>query len=100
MKKPNYADFGNVTDAKIKELFTEIDSLHIDFNQIEEKFIKGSGKGGQKINKTNNAVMLIYKPLKIIIKCQRERSRAVNRFIALRTLVEKIKGKQDNNFGL
>lgn len=90
MKSINYTIFGNVSKNKIDELIKKIKEFKIDLNDIEEKFVKGGGKGGQKINKTNNAVVLRYKPLNIIVKCQRERLLGVNRFIALRELLNKI----------
>ena len=57
---------------------------------IEEQFIKGGGKGGQKINKTSSAVLLKYPPLGLIVRCQRERQRSLNRLLALRELVDEI----------
>jgi DNA-directed RNA polymerase subunit beta' len=88
--------FGSYEDVVIAYQYAEVDLhakikvLGIDPRDIEEAFTKGSGKGGQKKNKTSNAVQLVYKPLGIRVKCQRERERSVNRFIALRELVEKI----------
>lgn len=90
MKMPSDSDFGNIRPEKIAALREKISFLKIDISNVEEKFIKGSGHGGQKINKTNNTVELFYPPLNIRVKCQRERSRALNRFIALRELVEEI----------
>ena len=58
---------------------------------IEEKFIRGGGKGGQKINKTANCVQLSWSG--IVVRCQRDRKRAVNRFLALRELVDKVEMK-------
>ena len=55
---------------------------------IEEKFIKGSGRGGQKINKTSSAVFIRHIPTGISIKCGSERSQHLNRFLALRHLVD------------
>ena len=86
-------NFGEIRPFKILELQERIKRLNIDLDLIEESFVKGGGKGGQKINKTNNAVLLKYPPMNIIVKCQRERSRAVNRFLALRELVDKIEMK-------
>lgn len=57
---------------------------------IEESFTRGGGKGGQKINKTANCVRLFYPPLGLSVRCQRERERTVNRFLALRELVDQI----------
>jgi len=60
---------------------------------IEEQFVRGGGKGGQKVNKTANAVVLKYPPYKIVVKAHRERQRNINRFLALRELVDQIEMK-------
>lgn len=60
---------------------------------LTEKFIRGSGSGGQKINKTSSCVYLLHKPSGIEVKCQRERSQALNRFFARRELCEKLAEK-------
>lgn len=86
----NLNEISVVTAAKRAALLEKIERLKIDPRDIEESFVKGSGKGGQKKNKTANAVQLFYKPLNIIVRCQRERERSVNRFIALRELVDEI----------
>lgn len=59
-------------------------------NDIVEKFVKGSGPGGQKINKTSSCVYILHQPTGIEIKCQRERSQALNRFLARRELCDRI----------
>jgi protein subunit release factor B len=88
-----FANFGTIKPAKIELLKKRILDLKIDLNLVEEKFSAGGGKGGQKINKTANRVMLKYLPLGITVSCQTERSRAVNRFLALRNLIDKIEFK-------
>ena len=55
---------------------------------LTEKFIRGSGSGGQKINKTASCVYLKHTPSGIEVKCQAERSRELNRFIARKELCE------------
>ena len=65
-------------------------SLGIHEEDLIEKFIRGSGSGGQKINKTSSCVSLHHTPTGIDIKCQRERSRELNRYLARRELCEKI----------
>lgn len=55
-----------------------------------EKFLKGTGPGGQKINKTSSAVQLIHKSSGIVIKCQETRSRIQNRKIARQHLAERL----------
>lgn len=57
---------------------------------LVERFIRGSGHGGQKINKTSSCVYLRHGPTKIEIKCQEHRSRAMNRFLARRELCDQI----------
>lgn len=57
---------------------------------LREMFIRGSGRGGQKINKTSSCVQLLHVPTGLQLKCQQTRSRALNRFLARRELCEKI----------
>ncbi|KAK3944138.1 RF-1 domain-containing protein [Diplogelasinospora grovesii] len=59
-------------------------------DEIEEYFLKGSGPGGQKINKTNSAVQLRHKPTGLVVKCQATRSRDQNRKIARELLAQKL----------
>ena len=76
--------------GKEEELLERMAKLGIHESDIVEKFILGSGKGGQKINKTSSCVYLKHIPTGIEIKCQRERSRELNRYIARRELCERI----------
>jgi protein subunit release factor B len=57
---------------------------------LVEKFVLGSGSGGQKINKTSSCVYLKHLPSGIEVKCQAARSRALNRFLARRELCERL----------
>ena len=59
-------------------------------DELVEKFITGSGSGGQKINKTSSCVYLKHVPSGIEIKCQRERSRELNRYLARKELCDRI----------
>ncbi|MEI8356729.1 MAG: peptide chain release factor-like protein [Deltaproteobacteria bacterium] len=65
-------------------------SLDLREEDIEEKFIHSSGKGGQHVNKTSTCVYLKHLPTGLEVKCMKERSQSVNRFLARRELVEKI----------
>ncbi len=82
-----------VTAAKIESLRARIERLGINLHDIEETFTKGSGKGGQKINKTSSAVFLKYPPLHLTVKMSKDRSQSLNRFLALRELVDQIEMK-------
>ncbi|KAI4282160.1 MAG: hypothetical protein L6R38_003140 [Xanthoria sp. 2 TBL-2021] len=59
-------------------------------DDIQESFLKGSGPGGQKINKTSSAVQLKHLPTGMVVKSQATRSRSQNRSIARRLLADKL----------
>jgi len=64
--------------------------LQLKEEDIVEQFIKGSGKGGQKINKTSSTVYLKHIPTAIELKCQKFRERNLNRIAAYKLLIQKI----------
>jgi len=82
-------DFG-IRKDKEDVLKMKMDSLGIKETDLEEKFIRSSKKGGQKVNKTSACVYLKHRPTGIEVKCQEERSQSLNRFLARRILVGKI----------
>lgn len=63
-------------------------ALGIEEDDLEERFIKGSGPGGQKINKTASCVALKHTESGIEVKCQDGRSLADNRIEARKRLCE------------
>lgn len=62
----------------------------IDESEIEETFVRGSGPGGQSINKTNISVSLFHKPTGIRVQCHQTRSREWNRSLARKILRERV----------
>lgn len=82
-----------IRKEKTDELKERMDRLGIKESDLIEKFILGSGSGGQKINKTSSCVYLKHIPTGIEIKCQRERSREMNRYYARKELCERIEEK-------
>lgn len=64
--------------------------LGIRAEDVLEKFVKGSGKGGQKINKTSSTVYLKHLPSGIEVKSQASRSQALNRYYARCLLADAI----------
>lgn len=79
---------------KIAQLENRMNALGITKADIEEKFIKSGGRGGQKVNKTNSGVFLRHRKTNLSVKCQKSRSQHLNRFLALRRLVDKIEAMQ------
>jgi|SRR5438105_1210397 len=75
---------------KWAELRERMAKLGIHEEDLVEKFILGSGSGGQKINKTSSCVYLQYTPSQIEIKCQKTRSRELNRLYARRELCARV----------
>ena len=75
---------------KYEDLAARMERVGIRDADLIEKFILGSGSGGQKINKTSSCVYLKHIPTGIEIKCQRERSRELNRYYARKELCEKL----------
>ncbi|MBN1794495.1 MAG: peptide chain release factor-like protein [Candidatus Omnitrophica bacterium] len=79
-----------ITKAKEEALRQKMKAFLVREEDIEEKFIRSGGKGGQNVNKVSTCVYLKHRPTGLEVKCQRERSQALNRFLARRLLVNKI----------
>lgn len=80
----------SVTAAKEKALTDKMEALNIREEDVEESFIRSSGKGGQHVNKTSTCVYLKHIPTGIEVKCQQERSQSLNRYRARVLLAGKI----------
>lgn len=87
-----FPDDAPVTAGKLDTLRARIATLAIDLGRVDEQAIRGSGPGGQKVNKTSSGVLLSYTlPGELIqVKWMRERHRSLNRFLALRELVDEV----------
>lgn len=79
-----------VSPQKRQELAERMKALGVQERDLEETFVRGSGKGGQKVNKTNNCVCLVHVQTGLVIKCHREREREINRFLARRALCDEL----------
>jgi protein subunit release factor B len=88
----NFPSDSPVTPQKLDALRQRIATLAINLNKVDEQAVKGGGPGGQKVNKTSSGVLLRYdlNGELLVVKWTRERSRSLNRFLALRELVDEI----------
>lgn len=78
-----------VRPEKEEALLALFDKLNLKESDLDEKFVRSSGKGGQKVNKTSSCVYLKHRPSGLEVKVSRERSQNLNRFLARRLLAEK-----------
>jgi undecaprenyl-diphosphatase len=83
-------DGTSTTQSKQQALAARMSQLGIREADLVERFVLGSGSGGQKINKTSSCVYLRHGPSGIEVKCQQGRSRELNRFLARRELCERL----------
>jgi peptide chain release factor len=84
-----------VSPEKQQALQETLKKLNIREEEVIEQFIRSQGAGGQKVNKTSSAVYLKHLPTGLEVKMQKERSQALNRFLAWRLLAEKVEALQD-----
>ena len=77
-----------VSPTKQKELFERMEKLVINESDLLEKFVRGSGSGGQKINKTSSTVYLKHIPSGLEVKCQESRQLSLNRYYARKLLCD------------
>lgn len=79
-----------ISPEKWEKLHNWMVKLNVIESDLEEHFIRGSGKGGQKVNKTSSCVQLNHSPSGIEIRCHKTRSQADNRYWARKDLCERI----------
>jgi protein subunit release factor B len=83
-----------VQESKVKELEARFFRLGIQEKDLEESFVRSGGPGGQNVNKVSSCVVLIHRPTGTVVRCQEERSQALNRFLARRRLAEQMEEKR------
>jgi protein subunit release factor B len=82
--------FSNFGSKLLKDHLPKPIPVILNENELEEKFVLGSGRGGQKINKTSSCVQLKHLPTGIIIETQRFRELSKNRKEARKLLTRKL----------
>jgi peptide chain release factor len=85
------ADFPDLVEAPLRARFV---SLGVRPEEVVERFVRGTGAGGQKINKTSSTVWLQHRPTGVEVRCQRERSQLLNRLLAWMELAEKLERRR------
>lgn len=70
--------------------------IQINKEDLEERFTKGSGPGGQKRNKTDSAVILTHIPTGITVRSENGKSQHINRQTALQILRAKLKANEQS----
>jgi len=80
----------SASPAKKAALAARMLSLGIRETDLDERFVLGSGRGGQKVNKTSSCVFLRHGPSGLIARCGRSRHRELNRFLARRELCDRL----------
>ena len=85
-------NFG-ITPKKQAELEARMANLGLCEADLQEKYIRSSGPGGQKINKTATCVYLKHLSTGLEVKMQRERSQPLNRYYARKRLCELLEAK-------
>jgi protein subunit release factor B len=79
-----------ISPEKEAALRARMEQLGVREEEFRETFVRSSGPGGQKVNKTSSCVFLVHLPTGLSVKCQQERSQALNRFFARRLLLDRI----------
>ncbi len=82
-----------IKQDKWDEIKKKMDALKIFEEDLVEKFILGSGRGGQNLQKTSSCVYIKHIPTGLEVKCQRGRSRDMNRYYARREICEKLESE-------
>ncbi|HXV27760.1 MAG TPA: peptide chain release factor-like protein [bacterium] len=82
-----------VSAHKNESLARAMARLGIRDSDLEESFVRSGGPGGQNVNKVSTCVVLKHVPSGLVIKCQKDRSQAMNRYWARRILVDRIESQ-------
>jgi protein subunit release factor B len=85
-------NFG-VTERKRGELVQRMQNCNLLEIDLEEKFVRSGGAGGQKVNKTSSCVYLKHIPSGLAVKVQKSRSQGLNRYYARKQLCELLENR-------
>lgn len=85
--------FPDILDLALRQLLA---SLGVQPEDVDERFIRGAGAGGQKINKTSSTVWLRHAPTGLEVRIQDERSQLANRLAAWAELAARLAHRRDS----
>ena len=85
-------NFG-ITERKKGDLGQRMQKCNLFEKDIAEKFVRSSGSGGQKVNKTSSCVHLKHIPSGLSVKIQKSRSQGLNRYYARKRMCELLENK-------
>ena len=77
-----------------RELEALMRRLGVQERDFEERFIRSGGPGGQNVNKVATCVVLRHRPSNLEVRCQQERSQALNRYLARRILLRRLEAQR------
>ena len=79
-----------VSPEKAQALAARMAALALREADLEERFVRAGGHGGQNVNKVATCVVLRHVPSGVAVKCQAARTQGMNRFLARRMLCERL----------
>ena len=82
-----------VSAEKLRAVADRLRRLGVREEDLDESFVRSGGAGGQNVNKVATCVVLRHRPTGLTVKCQRDRSQAMNRFLARRLLADKLEAR-------